>query len=162
MISIGIDIGLKGAMVAINEKLEVIEWSDTPLIGGKHYDVIAMKNFLSPWSLRDEDPVTVWIEAPQTRPKQSAQSGLKTGLGFGLWEGLCVGLELRYDVVYPQTWTKTMFRGIPKSQGKNRSLVKCQRLFPDLPLAGPRGGKKDGRSDAALIAAYGMTYGRPI
>jgi uncharacterized protein YjbI with pentapeptide repeats len=39
MIIIGVDVGLHGAAVAIDEKYQVIEWMDTPLIGKKFYNI---------------------------------------------------------------------------------------------------------------------------
>jgi hypothetical protein len=158
MIIIGVDVGLHGAAVAIDEKYQVIEWMDTPLIGKKFYNITAVRNFLEVFAInRDEPLIYVWIEAASVRPAQSAQSGLSTGLGYGIWQGLCAGLGLRYTAVRPQEWMRIMLKGMPKSEGKARATLQASRMFPSgLPLTGPRGGKKDGRADAALIAAYGL------
>jgi hypothetical protein len=158
MISIGIDIGLHGAAVAIDEKYQVLEWMDTPLIGKKFYNIPEMRGFLEIFVMGHYEPlIYAWIEVASVRPAQSAQSGLSTGLGYGIWQGLCAGLGLRYTAVRPQEWMRTMLKGMPKSEGKARAILQASRIFPSgLPLAGPRGGRKDGRADAALIAAYGL------
>jgi hypothetical protein len=162
-IIVGIDNGLKGALVAINETAQLIGWWDTPTIPlkkGKHTN-----NTFAPPSMAqiinllvvDYAPIMVWLETAQAMPKQGVSSTFLTGRGFGLWEGIVAGLGLRYDVIHAKTWTKEVLKDVPSGDPKQRSMIKCQRIFPEIPLKRPNGSVlcMDGRSDAALIAYFG-------
>ena len=171
--AMGIDNGLKGAIVVITENFDLLDYADTPVISLKgktktkknrtktEYAPVEMKKLVEHTVKRAAEKkaaLMVWIEQATAMPKQGLSSTFKTGYGFGLWEGICLGLGLKYDIVRPSTWTKTMLFDIPRGDPKARSMMKCQRLFPDLPLKKPQGHvlSLDGRSDAALLAYYGM------
>lgn len=172
LISVGIDNGLNGAVVAINESFTVCGWWDCPTIesatksGGKtkthrEFAPVEMKKILK--HVQDDiliggQTLRVWLEFAQAMPKQGVSSTFKTGKGAGLWEGIVVGLGLPYDIVHPKTWTKMVLKDVPRGDPKQRSFIKCQRLFPEIPLTKPNGRvlSMDGRSDASLIAYYGM------
>ena len=168
MITIGIDNGLKGAIVAINDDYKLLAWYDTPTIQLKkgkkiknQYAPATMVSIIESILLEhapSKEKVIVWLEMAQAMPKQGLSSTFTTGRGFGLWEGIVAGLGLRYDIVSPRTWTKAVLKDLPPGDPKDRSMMKCQRLFPELPLVKPRGTvlSMDGRSDAALIAFYGL------
>lgn len=167
IVSIGIDNGLQGAVVAIDDVFNVLAWYDTPVINlgkkGKAKNTFAiaeMTKILEDLlhNLVPTSHVQAWIETAQAMPKQGVCSTFKTGLGFGLWQGICSGLGLKFELVHPKTWTKAMLKNMPAGEPKARSMAKCQQLFPNIPLIKPRGRvlSMDGRSDAALIAAYGM------
>jgi hypothetical protein len=166
MLSIGIDNGLDGAVVVLDNKMRVISWTDTPVIDlGKKskrkriFGISAMASIIHDvqW-LHNTKRIRAFIEFAQAMPKQGVSSTFKTGLGFGLWQGICAGLGLPFEVIHPRTWTKEMLRDMPAGEPKARSMAKCQQLFPDIPLVKPRGRvlSLDGRADAALIAAYGL------
>lgn len=168
-VSVGVDNGLTGAVVCISDQYQLLGYWDTPVINlgvkGKQKNEFAPATMCQILSLikkehidRKGERVMVWLEVAQAMPKQGLSSTFKTGRGFGLWEGICAGLGLEYDIVHPRTWTKFMLKDIPAGEPKSRSMAKCQRLFPELPLTKPRGKvlSLDGRSDAALIAYYGM------
>lgn len=170
MISIGIDPGLHGAIVAIDDSYRLLFYSDCPVIVNtktKEGKKSTTYEFAPPTMadvLRTTTEgyptcrIKAWLERAGAMPKQGLSSTFKTGRGFGLWEGMLVGIGIIYDIVGPRTWSKVMFKGTPLGDPKQRSLTKCQRLYPDLPLTLPRGRvlSLDGRSDAALIATYGM------
>lgn len=161
VISIGIDNGLKGAVVIMGP--DGIVWADTPVINagkkGKSKNVFAvgaMVDILRGYSSADD--VRAFIESAQAMPGQGVSSTFKTGLGFGLWQGICAGLDIPYEIVHPRTWTKAMCGDLPAGEPKARSMMKCQQLFPEIPLIKERGRvlSMDGRADAALIAAWGL------
>jgi hypothetical protein len=171
-ITIGIDNGLFGAIVAIDHNFKVISYCDTPIVNltkkkkgkkstGHDFAPTAMKDALLEIlsKLSNITQAKVWLEVAHAMPQQGVSSTFKTGRGFGLWEGLVVGLGLPYDVVHAKTWTKVMLKDIPAGDPKERSMIKAQRLFGStLPLTRPGGRvlSLDGRADAALIACYGM------
>jgi len=169
MISIGIDPGLHGAVVVVDDNYKLVGYYDCPVIKnvttkkGKK----STKFEFAPASMADllrgivgeyHCRVKAWLERAGAMPKQGLSSTFKTGRGFGLWEGILAGVGVVYDIIGPRVWSKVMFEGTPMGEPKQRSLTKCQRLYPDLPLTRPRGHvlSLDGRSDAALIATYGM------
>lgn len=164
-LAIGIDNGLLGAVVAIDSSFRLVDYRDTPILNlgkkGKTKNEFATAEMGK--ILRDVSSkaayVKVWLEVAHAMPKQGVSSTFKTGRGFGLWEGICIGIGLVYDIVHPKTWTKVVLHDVPAGDPKARSMAKCQRLFPTLPLTKPRGTvlSLDGRSDAALIAYYGMS-----
>lgn len=170
MISIGIDPGLHGAIVAIDDNYALLFYSDCPVIANvKEKKGKKSKTFeFAPPSMAEilrtlmggypTCRIKAWLERAGAMPKQGLSSTFKTGRGFGLWEGLLAGTGLIYDIVGPRTWSKVMFEGTPLGDPKQRSLTKCQRLYPGLSLTTPHGRvlSLDGRSDAALIATYGM------
>lgn len=172
MISIGIDPGLHGAIVAVDENFGLVEYYDCPVIqnvktkkGKKstkyEFAPAVMADYLRAIATRAERMdgyVKVWLERAGAMPKQGLSSTFKTGRGFGLWEGIIAGISIKYDIIAPRTWSKEMFQGTPLGDPKQRSLSKAQRLFPELPLTKPNGRvlSLDGRSDAALIAYFGM------
>ena len=162
-IIIGIDNGLKGAIVAIDQNAKLVGWWDTPTILLKQGK--SKKQTFAPPSmaqiinllLTEQPTLMVWLEVAGAMPKQGLSSTFQTGRGFGLWEGIVAGLGLRYDITHPKTWTKETLKDVPAGDPKQRSMVKCQRIFPEIPLTRPNGSilSMDGRSDAALIAYFG-------
>lgn len=166
-IAIGIDNGLLGALTAINEKFQLVDWWDTPIVNigkkGKTKNEFAtaemgkiLREFVS--KIEKDVQLMVWLEQAMAMPKQGLSSTFKTGRGFGLWEGICIGIGTTYDIVHPRRWSKEMLKDMPAGDPKQRSMLKCQRLFPEIPLTKPSGKKltMDGRADSAMIAYYGM------
>jgi len=159
---IGIDPGLQGAIGVVDEQGKHIWIYDTPIIeftkGKKkkrEYDIPAIRNILMNFSDIGPTKVTVALEKMQSLPPGiRIQATFGLGLCQGIFEGLLVGLNIPYELVIPKTWQKEF--QITKSKGdkKAQSLMIAERLFPSAELRGPRGGKKDGRSDALLIAEW--------
>jgi hypothetical protein len=72
------------------------------------------------------------------------------GKNYGAWLGslACVGIEMR--PIRPQEWKRTV--GV--TADKRTSVKKASALFPRYAdqFVGKRGGIKDGRAEAALLA----------
>jgi crossover junction endodeoxyribonuclease RuvC len=154
-ISIGIDPGLEGAIVALKLDGTLFFW-DTPThrvsakSSKREYDFWSVRNILAASGMHE--PKHVYIERQQAMPKQGLSSTFKTGLGFGMWLGMLAGLEIPYTVVTAVAWKKTMMAGMSKEKGA--SIIRAKQLFPTA--AGELSLKKHhGRADALLIAAYG-------
>jgi hypothetical protein len=97
VISIGIDPGLSGAVVALGPNEKLSGWYDTPTLavgkGSKRdYDVRAMADCLHDLSMGEAEICRVWIEKQQAFRKQGVTSTFATGRGFGLWEGIVSAL----------------------------------------------------------------------
>jgi crossover junction endodeoxyribonuclease RuvC len=166
MIVIGIDPGLSGALAAVDADGQLLGCVDTPTAklrpnsSKRAYMPREMARALRDLITRTAghvDGVRIYIEAQQAMPKQGVSSTFATGRGYGLWEGLLVGMGLSYTVVRAQQWQRAMLFGAP-GEGKMKSMLRAEQLYPDLILTRPSGVKlvMDGRADAALIAAYGQ------
>ena len=151
---VGIDNGLKGAVVYIDSETKEIKIIDTPTINLKRandaYDIPRMKAILFMFS-----PDMICLEVAQAMPGQGVVSMFKTGYGYGLWTGMIAGLGLAYETVRPQAWQKDFFAG-KSGDTKVIAYQVCCELYPKIAdqLKGPKGGLKDGRCDALLLSEY--------
>jgi hypothetical protein len=173
--AIGIDPGKTGAAAMLDSTFQLIGCEDCPVIktvtkpkkkGGRpgvknEFAVASMSDVLRTFlgALDYEtNQVRAFLERASPMPKQGLSSTFSTGRGWGIWEGIVAGLGLSYEIVSAVVWQKVMFRGTPLGDSKSRSLARVQRLFPTLSLKKPGGRvlSMDGRSDAVLIAYWGM------
>jgi hypothetical protein len=138
----------------MDESRTVVEVRDCPLVGGD-YDFQGMRDLLSNATMLR---MVVTMEKVHAMPSDGKCSAFSFGRGYGAWEALIGGvLRVAPNLVAPQTWKRTMLAGIPNDkQAEARSLKQrfqghavCSRLH------GPRGGLRDGRVDALLLAEYG-------
>lgn len=154
MIYIGIDPGLNGGIAFLDDETGIVAYK-TPTIGGKEYDIQAMKIQLT--CNRGESTIA-FIENQISMPGQGLTSTLTTGKGFGIWLGLLAGLEIPYQVIGAQQWQKKLFTGVSnKLDTKAKSEVVAKRLFPYADFRKSERATKahDGLTDAACIAEFG-------
>ena len=154
MIYIGIDPGLDGGIAVLMHRTQSVY--KTPVIGGKDYDIGAMRKILA--TLKDLDSIFVVIENQISMPGQGLTSTLQTGKGFGIWLGLLAGLGLPYQVIGAKQWQTKLFTGVKGTlDTKAKSEVIAKRLFPDVDFRKSERATKanDGLTDAILIAEYG-------
>ena len=157
MIFVGIDCGLDGALVALQNG--VINFHDTPTLAtGKGarrtYDIPAMVKILDDLQQSTVGEIAVALETQQAMPGQGVTSMFSTGFGFGVWQGLLGALKIRYELVHPLRWKKAMMPNAPKE--KEASVIVASRLFPaETPhLKTARGRQLHGRADALLMAEF--------
>lgn len=165
----GIDQGLSGAIAFITDR-DTLMVHDMPTIAvptgrkSKTTGKVGTKRIPDFARIRilfeDNDPDYTIIEELQIagKPgdfKQSAQSVATTFKNGGILLGLLFGLNIPYEEVRAAKWQKGFFKG---KTGDTKSLsYDCAcKLFPKSCklFIGPRGGKKDGRTDAALLSQY--------
>lgn len=155
---IGIDPGFKGGIACFDSKYKILSIYDTPIIKIKvgksirsEYNEDEMRRILV--SL---DPYIAYIEKQHAMKGQGVTSMFSTGLGYGIWRGMLKGLDIKAVKVPARTWQKEFFKGIGDT--KNQSYNAAIKLYPKYKdiFVGPKGGKKDGRCDAVLIATYGL------
>lgn len=95
------------------------------------------------------------IEIPAAMPNQSSSTTAKQFRHVGELVGMLTALRISFVEVTPQKWQKAV--GVPskKTTDKVKPSVKvAQNRWPLAEFTGPRGGAKDGRADAALIAQW--------
>ncbi len=174
VITIGIDPGKTGAIVALKNGVEILLRQVTPIneIKGrkirKEYNFDAMLSLLDSMKARYVECQAV-IERQQAFPGQGATSGFSTGLGYGAWLMALTAIKIPFTVVSPVKWTKIMLAGIP-GEGKGRNIIAAQQLVPNLNLLPDieAGGKTDrcrkphdGIADAGLLARWACSVWNP-
>lgn len=156
---LGIDPGLQGAFALIAESGRLVQLHDMPCIRGQastgNYDPPGVLSLLR--KLTRIPGVQVGVEWPQTRPGEGAQRSRNFGLGLAYLEMSCIALRCDYQKIDPQKW-KNRF-GLPgkkHDKGLQQHLTVFDTYFPDCRgrISGPRGGIRDGRLEACLIAEY--------
>ena len=145
----GIDPGLKGAMVALDRRGNLVGWTRMPIVEGKNIDFLRIDHYLC----RAMEPC-VCIERVHAMPKQGVTSMFTFGKGYG---GLLALIEVRSIPVInvlPRAWQKEMLPECPKGGTKDEAVRRALELWPDLGL--PLKKKvNQGIADAALLAEYG-------
>lgn len=181
---IGIDNGYKGAIVILDQQrdAQILDMPTTKEERGKstrqHYDKYAMAAIIRKYTpqenlpphlahescLEPDDQVLVMLE--QATPMKgkigggagSAQGNFRTGMGSGIWQGILVAYQVPYQEIHSKTWQTFFFKGLQGQDTKQKSFAVASQLFPKYAseFKGPRGGIKDGRTDAILIAEFGQ------
>ena len=97
--------------------------------------------------------VTVaFLEKVNAMAGQGVSSVFSFGRSAGIIEGVLAAYDIPATLVTPKAWQKAM--GV--RNGKDGSRERAMQLFPASAEMFQRK-KDDGRSDAALIAKYGVT-----
>jgi len=155
---IGIDPGLSGAIAVLDTDGNIQSIYDTPTYtikkGKRNKNVYDLQELCK--ILKQQGDAHIVIEKVQPLSLgHSSQASFGLGYSLGMWETLCVALQYSYELVPAKTWQKHF--GISGKQGntKTQSYNIASKLFPKASLTGPRGGKKDGRCDALLMAEWG-------
>ena len=145
-IYIGIDPGKNGALAMIRESKGV------SLID---FDLKAYIDLLSYFksSIKSYD-MFIGIERVHAMPGEGVKSSFSFGERVGELKGIISTLDFDNNTEWipPQTWQKHINTDL--NRGKKAIADSLLSLYPSADLYGPRGGLKDGRSDALGIANY--------
>lgn len=157
----GIDPGTAGAIAVLDEDGALVRVVDMPSAKVEKSHYIKALPFITAL----EHCEHACIELVGSRGGNSANSMFSFGAGFGSALTLLYMCDLEPIMPLPQEWQKHFGLGaikFPKGtkqserdKAKKQQIAdKCLELYPEANLFGPRGGFKDGRSDAILIARY--------
>lgn len=161
-VSVGIDPGFTGAIGWIADTSIVgIGAYDMPLQSGtkkREFDMGVLNARIH--GLKALGDIVVGLEYPTTRPKEGAEHSRRFGEGVGLLKGMMEAHQILFKEIPPNLWTGRL--GIPgkkRDGGKEHNRAGAQLLISHYPhveslIYGPRGGIKDGRLDALLIAHW--------
>lgn len=148
---LGIDVGLNGA-IAIVEGDQLIEVHDMPTFSmernGKNKRMVNAAELAR--LIRQSAAGSAYLERLNAMPGQGVTSMFSMGQSLGVVLGILAALDIATTTIPPRTWQKAL--DVP--QGKDGSRYRAAQLFPAHAAQFARV-KDDGRSDAALIAAYG-------
>jgi crossover junction endodeoxyribonuclease RuvC len=170
MLYLGIDPGKSGAVALITREQEILLLQDWP-----DGEVAASKIIWDCWDIADMQNEDLYgtpkilgaIEAQAARPAfggpicgsckrplnamQGIVSTFTFGTNYGIWKGILAACGIPFLEPRPSEWMKGLFK---KVDGKEANMATASRIFPDAKIYGPKGGKKDGRADALLIAYW--------
>lgn len=159
-IFVGIDPGFSGALAEIRMTGEVGFVRDIPITQktqyarSREYDLPRLKEYFS----RIDPGSFVGIEWPSTRPGEGSERSERFGRGKGYLEAMAICFDLSYQKIVPRLWKGRL--GLPGKKADKNAVNLSADLFdlfyPDYTelIRGSRGGIKDGRCDALLIAHY--------
>lgn len=151
---IGIDPGKTGYIVAIDGDGSVAwscEMPETPTM-------LAFK-------LRDHADCPFIVERQFAMHGQGLSSTFTIGQGYGEILGVLAGINAGCNLVRAQDWQRVMLKGEGKAKGadlKRLYVAVAERMWPSISFRGSKGGMRDGKAAAALIAEYGRRLGGPF
>lgn len=159
---IGIDPGFTGAIAYINPAGDQVWVWDMPtrMRGDtkkyRAYDLQGVWDILH--HLYAGEDVVYGLENPTSRPGDGAERMLRFGRGIGNLEALIFALTgTGPELVAPQLWKSRLgLKGKEKDEHSDLGVALFRQYYPSFvnALYGPRGGLKDGRLDALLIAHW--------
>lgn len=151
MRTIGIDVGLNGA-IALVEDGHLLEVHDMPTVSLERNN--KTKRMVNAQALaliiRGAKADAAYLERLNAMPGQGVTSMFSMGQSLGVVLGVLAACDIPTTTILPRTWQKAL--DVP--QGKDGSRYRAAQLFPESAEMFKRV-KDDGRSDATLIAAYG-------
>lgn len=149
---IGIDPGMKGALALIDTELCTLAVIDMPVEAATKSRMLTSPSGVAK-ALHDTAPDALFLEEVGVQPGEGAVGAFSFGRGVGRIEGCAAGAMVSLWPIKPQEWKSRM--NVPKD--KVQAVTRAVQLFPSAASAfkGPRGGMKDGRAEAALIALFG-------
>jgi crossover junction endodeoxyribonuclease RuvC len=146
---IGIDPGISGAIVVLDDVHQPIEWELMPTVKtGKASRVngSALRTIVELGGIDH-----VYVESVHSMPKQGVASSFNFGHSAGVVEGVLQALGVPYTLVTPQAWKK---RAGLIGQDKDAARSRAIQLWPFWRELDAKG-KGQAFADAALIARYG-------
>ncbi len=149
---LGIDVGLNGAiaLIADGQLLEVHDMPTVTLERNNKTKRMVNAQALS-LIIRGAKADAAYLERLNAMPGQGVTSMFSMGQSLGVVLGILAACEVPTTTIPPRTWQKAL--DVP--QGKDGSRYRAAQLFPEHADMFSRV-KDDGRSDAVLIAAYGV------
>jgi len=174
----GIDQGLTGAIAFLSKDNTLVVY-DMPVLNissgkrSKKTGKMGRKKILDfggiKQLLRRYNPQFTVVEMLQItgKPgefKQSAQAVATSHKNGGIILGMLFMGDMPHEECRAAVWQKVFFKGKKGSDTKQLSYATATKLFPTSwdDFTGPKGGIKDGRTDAALMATYAQRvfYGK--
>ena len=160
MFTIGIDPGSNGAIAV----LDSLNPDSIALLDLKKHSIFEISSWLTSRykniEYEEEAIVKIWVEDIHSMYGMSAKSNFGFGRNFGIAFAIAKMGTSDGDVkqATPKVWQK--YIGVTvKGKGIKQEVCNiAQGLYPNAVLHGPKGGLLDGRSDALMIAHYGLNH----
>lgn len=160
---LGIDPGFTGAFAWIDAQAQVLGYLDMPfniIAKGRkrEFDLDRLNNIV--YKIASDSrhgQVVVGLENPTSRPGEGADRSRRFGEGIGMLKGLMTAHQLTFQLISPNLWKGRLNLPGKTDAGANKQgAMMLESHYPtiDSMIRGPRGGIKDGRLDAFLIAHW--------
>ena len=144
----GVDPGKSGAACLISgvsgNILDFIDWPKSD----NYYEVYYQTRV---WKTKNNIRLCV-LEKVASMHGQGVKSVFSFGKNYGAWLMLLSSLRIPHQLITPAQWQKGLVTKTDGPDPKSRAKNVCCRLFGHSHFHGPRGGYKDGRGDASLMA----------
>lgn len=158
---LGIDYGISGAFALIDTVTKEHKVWDMPLENGE-IDPIGIDALLCTLISTTHPIDAIWVEnVIANGPNAGRNSIMKQGKNIGRAEGIVILFSYNEDIPFEQISAQRWERHAGLwGKSKKDSCAKATAKYPTMEkeLYGPRGGAKDGRGDALLIADYGVAH----
>ena len=162
---VGIDPGTQGAICLLHfhnqQEGPFIAFIDTPDTKTMEALVSSVSKVLNALEQHGR-PYIFAIEDVHSIHNMSAKSNFQFGRNLGIVEVLAAIFADKIHYLQPKEWQKLCginFKYIPNSSKEDKSklrkrttYLRALNLYPNANLLGPKGGIKDGRADALMIA----------
>ncbi len=151
----GIDPGANGA-ICVLDSLDPAYVALLDLKGKSTYEIYN-------WVLT-ESLSRVWVEDVHSLHGMSAKSNFSFGSNVGMIHAVAT-IALSggiIDTVTPKIWQKYVGVTAKGKEIKNQVAALATGLYPSVNLYGPKGGLRDGRSDALMICYYGLQHSKGL
>jgi len=147
----GIDPGASGAMCVLDSK----DPTYTALLDLKKHTIYEATKWL-----HSQQVNTAWLENVHSLFGMSAKSNFGFGRNFGIAFAIAkVGTsDGSIQQVTPKIWQKYVGVTVKGKAIKQEVANIAQTIYPSAVIHGPQGGLLDGRSDALMIAHYGLNH----
>jgi len=153
---VGIDPGNEGAIAFLSEDDEIHVY-DIPTYTQRSSGSTKSKTYVDASALlsimQDNPFQTAYLERVSSSPQMGVVGAFSFGENFGSLKMAVTACGGYCELVSPALWKKTL--RVPKQ--KDGSVLRACNLFMGgrEVFYGPRGGIKDGRAEACMIAFYG-------
>lgn len=161
MITIGIDVGVTGAIAALDEHEQLVSVDDLPVMvhgSAKWIDAFELVGMIR--ELRGGRPARAIVEHVHAMPKLGTVAANSKGMTMGSVLAALQVAGVSIELVSPQTWKRALGLIAPNTtdaEKKRASLTKARMLFPTAELSL---GKHHNRAEALLIAFWAMRHQR--
>lgn len=149
---IGIDPGVSGAIVLLDDSLQPVEWLRMPVMKeGKASRVNAfeLSEYLRSWEHHHQ--VRAYVESVHAFSGQGVTSCFNFGHSAGVIAGVLAALEIPTVMVTPQKWKKrASLIGTEKDAARSKAILRWPK-WRELDKIGAG----QAYADAAFIAVYG-------
>lgn len=150
----GIDPGFTGALAIINERGQVLEVTDAPML--KHVrkmDRVAVREICE--RIAKLRPDRLAIEQVHGMPGDGGAAAFKFGEGYEVWKSALYYAGIEPMELSPMKWKARLCLPGKRTnyQSKKLSVMRARELFPDC-FDHLRYWNSDGRAEAMLIAHY--------
>lgn len=158
--TLGIDVGLQGALAVVDDKWNVVAVHDMPtnaiVTNGKtrkRVDARALCVLLAMLK-KQYAPAAVWVEDVHATPWDGAVGAFSFGRSAGITEAAIAAAGMLASYVKPAMWKAKLNVPKDKDASRARATALVTSGWAHWPLK-----KHDGRAEASMIAIYGMEYG---